>query len=71
MRDDGAEARMFGIYRRLAEARRNITDKLTDPGDSLTVNEREFLRGEKNRIIAEMSRLDAEIATAAAIAIVG
>jgi hypothetical protein len=31
MGDDGAEARMFDIYRRLADARRGFEEQLDDP----------------------------------------
>lgn len=60
--------RMFEAYATLAAARRDIADKLRV---SSNANEREFLFGEQHRIASELGRLDAEIAKAAAIAIVG
>ena len=71
MRDDTVSATIFRDYRSLADARRGLTEKLTDAGDALTQKERRLLRAERRRITAEMGRLDSRIAEAAAIEIVG
>jgi hypothetical protein len=71
VRDDGTEPQIFRGYRALADARRGVLEKLSDPAAEFTEKERQLLRGERNRLTAEMRRLDAKIAEAAAIAVIG